>query len=155
FIELEKAVKELKKVDHSTTILASIKSQEPSVVKDYLQSSLPDAFKKVLQSHTEELKKELSEKRDYKDATKESVQANVIDKVKKFLPKLLPKVVKDALEKTSLLFAQSSSPNQSAIKVVESHSQYELKKILYAKMNKSQSHLTHDTHQELYDALTC
>ncbi|GKA22982.1 hypothetical protein Tco_0708944 [Tanacetum coccineum] len=76
--------------------------------------------------------------RDYKDATKESVQANVIDKVKKFLPKLLPKVVKDALEKTSLLFAQSSSPDQSAIKVVESHSQYELKKILYAKMNKSQ-----------------
>nr|GEY28849.1 hypothetical protein [Tanacetum cinerariifolium] len=87
FIELEKVVKELKQVDHSTTILASIKSQVPSVVKDYLGSSLPGAFKKVLQSHTEELKKELSEKRNYKDVIKESVQANVINKVKNFLPK--------------------------------------------------------------------
>ncbi|GJU91979.1 hypothetical protein Tco_1304402 [Tanacetum coccineum] len=92
--------------------------------------------------------------RDYKDVTKESVQANVINKVKNFLPKFLPKAVKDALEKTPLPFAQSSSPDQSAIKAVESHSEYEMKKILYAKMNKSQSHLTHDTHQELYDALT-
>ncbi|GJU21670.1 hypothetical protein Tco_1155012 [Tanacetum coccineum] len=141
-------------VSSNFAILASIKSQVPSVVKDYLQSSLPDAFKKVLQSHTEELKKELSEKSDYNDVTKEFVQANVINKVKNFLPKFLPKAIQDALEKTPLPFAQSSSPDQSAIKAVESHSEYELKKILYAKMNKSQSHLTHDTDQELYDALT-
>ncbi|GKB95350.1 hypothetical protein Tco_0981487 [Tanacetum coccineum] len=72
FTKLEKAVKELKQADHSTTILASIKSQVPSVVEDYLGSSIPDAFKKVLQSHTEEPKKELSEKRDYKDVIEES-----------------------------------------------------------------------------------
>ncbi|GJR60663.1 hypothetical protein Tco_1502825 [Tanacetum coccineum] len=72
FTKLEKAVKELKQADHSTTILASIKSQVPSVVEDYLGSSIPDAFKKVLQSHTEEPKKELFEKRDYKDVIEES-----------------------------------------------------------------------------------
>ncbi|GJZ92558.1 hypothetical protein Tco_0664623 [Tanacetum coccineum] len=67
FTKLEQAVKELKEADHSTAILALIKSQVPSVVEGYLGSSLPDALKKALQSHTEELKKELSEKRDYKD----------------------------------------------------------------------------------------
>ncbi|GKG15428.1 hypothetical protein Tco_0357751, partial [Tanacetum coccineum] len=88
FTELEKAVKELKQADHSTTILASIRSQVPSVVKEYLGSSLPDAFQKVLRSHTKELKKELSEKRDYKDVIEESVQANVINEVKNFQPKV-------------------------------------------------------------------
>ncbi|GJV75181.1 hypothetical protein Tco_1506765 [Tanacetum coccineum] len=66
FTELERAVKELKQADHSTAILASIRSQVPSVVKEYLGSSLPDAFQTVLQSHTKELKKERYEKRDYK-----------------------------------------------------------------------------------------
>ncbi|GKB27504.1 hypothetical protein Tco_0866905, partial [Tanacetum coccineum] len=127
FTKLEQAVKELKQADHSTAILASIRSQVPLVVEDYLGSSLLDALKKVLQSYTEELKKEVSKKRDYND---------------------------DALEKTPLPFAQYSSPDQSTIQVAESVSKYELKKILYAKMHKSQSHLTHDTHQELYDALT-
>ncbi|GJR26224.1 hypothetical protein Tco_1102456 [Tanacetum coccineum] len=72
FTELEQAVKELKQADHSTSILASIKSQE------------------------------LSEKRDYKDVIEKSVQAYVINEVKNFRPKFLPKAVKEALEKTPL-----------------------------------------------------
>ncbi|GJX22938.1 hypothetical protein Tco_0227383 [Tanacetum coccineum] len=64
------------------------------------------------------------------------------------------KLIKDALEKTLLPFAQSSSPDQFDIKAAESLLEYELKNILYTKMHKSQSHLTHDTNQELYDALT-
>ncbi|GJX12978.1 hypothetical protein Tco_0204736, partial [Tanacetum coccineum] len=40
------AVKELKQADHSIAILASIRSQIPSVVEDYLGLSLPDALKK-------------------------------------------------------------------------------------------------------------
>ncbi|GJU27618.1 hypothetical protein Tco_1166239 [Tanacetum coccineum] len=91
FTELERAVKELKQNDHSTTILASIRSQVPLVVKEYLGSSLPDAFQKVLRSHTKELKKELFEKRDYMDVIEESVQANVINEVKNFLPNNMEK----------------------------------------------------------------
>ncbi|GJS56741.1 hypothetical protein Tco_0651525 [Tanacetum coccineum] len=102
-------VQELKQADHSTVILASIKSQVPSVVKDYLGSSLPDASQKVLQSHTKELKNELFEKRDYKDVIEELVQAHVINKVKNFLPKFLPQAVNEALEKTLLIVGQSSS----------------------------------------------
>ncbi|GJZ58425.1 hypothetical protein Tco_0613919 [Tanacetum coccineum] len=124
FTELERAVKELNQADHSTAILASIRSQVPSVVKEYLGSSLPDAFQKVLQSHTEELKNELFEKRDYKDIIEESVQANVINEVKNFLPKFLPQAVKEALEKTPPSLGQSSSQGQSAIKAVESLSNW-------------------------------
>ncbi|GJX42222.1 hypothetical protein Tco_0257212 [Tanacetum coccineum] len=137
FTELERAVKELKQAEHSTTILASIRSQVPSVVKEYLGSSLPDSFQKVLQSHTEELKKELSEKRNYKDIIEDSVQDNVINEVKNFLPKFLPQALKEALEKTLLSFGQSSSQGQSTIEAAEFLSKYELKKILYAKMHKT------------------
>ncbi|GKE53204.1 hypothetical protein Tco_1488360, partial [Tanacetum coccineum] len=104
--------------------------------KEYLGSGFPDAFQKVLQSHTEELKKELSKKKDYKDIIEESVHAN------------------EALEKTPHSLGQSSSQGQSTIQAAESLSEYELKKILYAKMHKSQSNLTYETHQELFDALT-
>ncbi|GJS08418.1 hypothetical protein Tco_0365214 [Tanacetum coccineum] len=47
FTKLEQVVKELKQADHSTTILASIRSQVPSIVENYLGSSLPDALKKL------------------------------------------------------------------------------------------------------------
>ncbi|GJS34254.1 hypothetical protein Tco_0532636 [Tanacetum coccineum] len=43
---------------------------------------------------------------------------------------------------------------QSTIEAAKSHSEYELKNILYKKMHKSGSYLIHDTRQELYDALT-
>ncbi|GKE79272.1 hypothetical protein Tco_1545392, partial [Tanacetum coccineum] len=109
---------ELKQADHSTAILDSIRSQVPSVAKDYLGSSLPDALKKVLQSHIEKLKNELSEKRDYKDVIEESIQANVINEVKNFLPKFLPHAVNEALEKTPPSLGQSSFQGQSAIQAL-------------------------------------
>ncbi|GJW19005.1 hypothetical protein Tco_0026441 [Tanacetum coccineum] len=60
--DLEKDVKELKQVDHSTTTLESIKSQVPSVVNKYLGSSLGDTLQKVLRKHTKELKQQFSQK---------------------------------------------------------------------------------------------
>nr|GEX35319.1 putative nucleotidyltransferase, ribonuclease H [Tanacetum cinerariifolium] len=63
-------------------------------------------------------------------------------------------VVKEALVKTLLSFGQSSSQGQSAIQATESLSEYELKKIIYDKMHKSQSNMTQKMHQELFDALT-
>ncbi|GJZ11454.1 hypothetical protein Tco_0546213 [Tanacetum coccineum] len=95
----------------------------------------------------------------------ESVQANIINEVKNQLPKFLPKavsdfatlviqsMVKNALEKTPLPIAQSSSQAPSSLKAAESLSEYELKTILFYKMDKSRSYLTHDKHQVLFDAL--
>ncbi|GKE41183.1 hypothetical protein Tco_1464588, partial [Tanacetum coccineum] len=42
--KLEKDVSELKNVDHSTTTIATLKSQVPMVVDDYLRSKLGDAL---------------------------------------------------------------------------------------------------------------
>ncbi|GJX79699.1 hypothetical protein Tco_0327848 [Tanacetum coccineum] len=129
-LKLEKEIKELKSVDHSTTLLASLKAEIPSI-------------------HTEELKKEFSEKRDYKDVIKESMQANVINEVKNHLPKFLPKVVtdfatsiiqstvKETLENTPLFLAQTSSQAQSPYKAAESLSEFELKKILIDKIKQN------------------
>ncbi|GJT70369.1 hypothetical protein Tco_1029655 [Tanacetum coccineum] len=56
--DLEKEVKEPKNVDHSTILLATIKSEVLIVVKEYLGKSLGDTLHKVLQRHTGEFIKE-------------------------------------------------------------------------------------------------
>ncbi|GJW85800.1 hypothetical protein Tco_0158945 [Tanacetum coccineum] len=113
-----------------------------------------------------EKKVEALSKIDHSEAIEESVQANVINKVKNQLPNFLPKAVFDfvnpriestvceVLQKTPAFLAQSSStPNQSSSKAAESLSEYELNKILFDKIDRSRSYMTHDKHQELYDAL--
>nr|GEY18622.1 hypothetical protein [Tanacetum cinerariifolium] len=60
--------------------------------------------------------------------------------------------VKKALEKTLLLLDQSSSQAQSFLKAADSLSGYELTTILFDKINKSRSYITHDKHQALFDA---
>ncbi|GJT68707.1 hypothetical protein Tco_1020187 [Tanacetum coccineum] len=91
---------------------------------------------------------------DYKELIKESVQANIINKVKNQLPKFLPKAVSDrknALEKTPFPVAQSFSQAQSSLKVAELLSEYELKTILFEKMDESCSYQTHEKNQAIYD----
>ncbi|GJV98913.1 hypothetical protein Tco_1554165 [Tanacetum coccineum] len=155
----------LKEADNTTTLRASLKSKMPSAVHVFIGSSLGNELHKVLQRHTEELIQKYPQQIDYKEMIEESVQANLINKVKNQLPTLLPKAisdfialviqstVKNALEKTSLLAAQYSSQTQPSIKVVESLSEYELKINLFDKMEKSRSYLTYDKHQDLYDDL--
>ncbi|GKB21810.1 hypothetical protein Tco_0855733 [Tanacetum coccineum] len=91
-----KDIQELKSVDHTIALLASLRSEIPSAVNAYLGSTL---------------------------------------------------------EKTSTTLAQSSSHAQSSLKAAESLSEYELKNILFEKMGKSRSYLTHNKHQALFDAL--
>ncbi|GKE29995.1 hypothetical protein Tco_1445379 [Tanacetum coccineum] len=55
---LEKEVKELKNVDQSSTLLATIKSKVPNAVNEYLGTSLDDSLYKVHQKHTTDLVKE-------------------------------------------------------------------------------------------------
>ncbi|GJU90845.1 hypothetical protein Tco_1303268 [Tanacetum coccineum] len=162
---LEKDVQELKEADHTTTHLGSLRSEIPSAVNAYLRSSLGDAFQKVLQKNTKELIQQYPHQVNYKDVIEESIQANVINKVKNLLPKFLPKAISDfatpviqsnvnkALEKTLTVVAQSSSQAQSSLKAAESLSEYELKMILFEKMDKSCSYLTRDKHQALFDVL--
>ncbi|GKA54015.1 hypothetical protein Tco_0752964 [Tanacetum coccineum] len=162
---LEKDVQELKEADNTTTLRDLLKFEMPSVVHVFVGSSLGNELHKVLQRHTEELIQKYPQQIDYKEMIEESVQANLINEVKNQLLTLLPKAisdfvalviqstVKNALEKTLLLAAQSSSQTQPSIKAAESLSEYELKTILFDKMDKIHSYLTYDKHQDLYDAL--
>nr|GEV87741.1 retrotransposon protein, putative, unclassified [Tanacetum cinerariifolium] len=55
---LEKDVKELKTVDHSTTLLSTIKYEVPNAIKGYLGTSLDDAFHKyVHEKSTKDIRK--------------------------------------------------------------------------------------------------
>ncbi|GKB57625.1 hypothetical protein Tco_0913811, partial [Tanacetum coccineum] len=56
--DLEKDVKEIKSVDHSATLLSTIKCEVPNVVKEYLGTSLDDALHKVLKKHSADITKE-------------------------------------------------------------------------------------------------
>nr|GEU66945.1 hypothetical protein [Tanacetum cinerariifolium] len=56
--DLEKEVKELKQVNLLTTLHASIRSEVPPAVNEYLGSSLGDALQKELRKHIEELRQE-------------------------------------------------------------------------------------------------
>ncbi|GJU41983.1 hypothetical protein Tco_1194940 [Tanacetum coccineum] len=58
---LEQEMSEIKKTDHSADVLASIKSQVPTVVDKYLGTKLDDALLRSLERHTADLIKKYSE----------------------------------------------------------------------------------------------
>ncbi|GJT55668.1 hypothetical protein Tco_0990722 [Tanacetum coccineum] len=53
--KLENDVSELKKIDHSIKALATLKSQVPTVVVQYLRSKIDDDLQKVLQRYTADI----------------------------------------------------------------------------------------------------
>ncbi|GJT61611.1 hypothetical protein Tco_1005144 [Tanacetum coccineum] len=95
--------------------------------------SVPDPSPTILERLLElENKVEALSKVDHYQATKESVQANVINKSSLLNP--LPLLLNLLLEQLSL-------------------SKYELKKIFFDNMDKIRSYMTHDKNQELFDDL--
>ncbi|GKG46537.1 hypothetical protein Tco_0501383, partial [Tanacetum coccineum] len=52
---LEQEMSEMKKTDHSADLLASIRTQVPTTVDNYLGTKLNDALLKVLERHTADL----------------------------------------------------------------------------------------------------
>ncbi|GKF95651.1 hypothetical protein Tco_0288386, partial [Tanacetum coccineum] len=52
---LEQEMSEVKKTDYSAEVLASIKSQVPTGVDEYLGTKLDDALLKILERHTADL----------------------------------------------------------------------------------------------------
>nr|GEV79576.1 hypothetical protein [Tanacetum cinerariifolium] len=57
---LDKDVKELKTVNYSATLFSTLKSKVPNAIKEYLGTSLDDAFYKVLKKHDDDIIKEHS-----------------------------------------------------------------------------------------------
>ncbi|GJX78744.1 hypothetical protein Tco_0326893 [Tanacetum coccineum] len=109
----------------------SFKGVKKGVFWESLLISVAEYSNKVLESKSNEVTSG--------NAMNASVQPNLINKV---------------LQKNPTFPAQSSfTPAQSTSRVAESLSELEPKKILFEKIDKSRSYMTHDKHQELYDAL--
>nr|GEU29763.1 retrovirus-related Pol polyprotein from transposon TNT 1-94 [Tanacetum cinerariifolium] len=123
----EKDVQEVKHAEHSAAILNSIRSQVPSIVKDYLGTSLPDAFQKTVAN---EVKNKLSK---------------ILPKaVSDFATPVIQSTIMESHEKTPVVSAKSSSQTQSFYAIAESLAEFKLKKILMKKIKKSQSYQTAD-----------
>ncbi|GJZ48794.1 hypothetical protein Tco_0602984, partial [Tanacetum coccineum] len=96
-----------------------------------------------------------------KPVIQESVTATVQTEIKTQLPTILPEAVsnvaaqmiQEALSKAPVVSTRSSAQPQSSYQAAEALTQFELKKILMEKMQRSQSYLTVDEHKNLYDAL--
>ncbi|GJV45217.1 hypothetical protein Tco_1429753 [Tanacetum coccineum] len=80
--KLEQDMSEVKKTDHSAAVLASIKSQVPTVVDKYLGTKLDDALLRILERHTADLIEKYSvlpdlesiKNQEYKKSPKEIIR---------------------------------------------------------------------------------
>ncbi|GKB19333.1 hypothetical protein Tco_0853256 [Tanacetum coccineum] len=114
----------LKQVDQSLEILATIRSQVPTVVDEYLGSSLEDTLQKVLQKH-----KELIQQSSQKDVFE-------IIKIKQ----------EQAAKEPQLKF--SAIPYDQVVEA-----EFKQKEILFKMMREYKSYRKHPKHKAVYDAL--
>ncbi|GKC50231.1 hypothetical protein Tco_1072976, partial [Tanacetum coccineum] len=114
------------KQSHSTQILESLKQQIPAIVDELLSTRIGFATQTALQSYTAEFEKKLLEEQD------------------RYF---------DVIEKSIKVFIKSSSQPTSSYEAVESLTEFELKKILLDKIEKSKSYRAAPEHRQLYDAL--
>ncbi|GJU65509.1 hypothetical protein Tco_1247344 [Tanacetum coccineum] len=161
---LEQEVSQLKQADKSAQGIESIKIQIPTIVNEHLSTRLGYAVQKAFQSYKTEFEKEAqAEQERFDEVIDKLVKEMVEDKVKGQLIKILPKKIADfatsLIESTvaksyeNVVIAQSSSQPTSTYEAATSLTEFELKKILLEKMEKSKSYLGAPEHEELYDGL--
>ncbi|GKB90176.1 hypothetical protein Tco_0962448, partial [Tanacetum coccineum] len=120
--------------------------------------------RKALQSYTKEFEKKAQEERKlYIDVVEKSVKDIIKDEVKSLLPQILPKEVLDfatlVIQSTitesleNVVLAKYSSQPQLTYEAAASLTEFELKKILLDKLEKSKSYRAAKEHRNLYDAL--
>ncbi|GJY86459.1 hypothetical protein Tco_0500485, partial [Tanacetum coccineum] len=131
---------------------------------DQRVSTLEQDLSQVKQSYTEEFKKKAqAEKEKYIDIIEKSVKEIIKDEVKSQLPQILPKEISDfatpVIQSTinesleNVVLAKSSSQPQSTYEATSSLTEFELKKIMLDKLEKSKSYRAAEQHRDLYDAL--
>ncbi|GJX76823.1 putative reverse transcriptase domain-containing protein [Tanacetum coccineum] len=104
-----------------------------------------------------------AEKEKYIDIIEKSVKEIIKDEVKSQLPQILPKEISDfvtsVIQRTinesleNVVLAKSSSQPQSTYEAAASLTEFELKKILFDKLEKSKLYRAAEQHKDLYDAL--
>ncbi|GJV37029.1 hypothetical protein Tco_1409506 [Tanacetum coccineum] len=134
------------------------------MVDDLLSTRIRYATRTALESYTKEFEKKAEEERKlYIDVVEKSVKDIIKDEVKSLLPQILPKEVSDfatpVIQSTitesleNVFLDKSSSQPQSTYKVATLLTEFELKKIMLDKSEKSKSYRAAEVHKNLYDAL--
>ncbi|GJQ99606.1 hypothetical protein Tco_0522591 [Tanacetum coccineum] len=134
------------------------------MVDDLLSTRIGYATRTALQSYTKEFEKKAQEERKlYIDVVEKSVKDIIKDEVKSQLPHTLPKNISDfatpMIQSTvtksleNVVLAKSSSQPQSTYEAAASLTEFELKKIMLDKLEKSKSYRAAEEHRNLYDAL--
>ncbi|GJT21412.1 hypothetical protein Tco_0891349 [Tanacetum coccineum] len=113
--KLENDVSKLKKIDHSAKALASLKSQVPTVVENYLGSKIGDDLQKVLQRHTAKLIQKYSVKPTPKPS---KIQTPIIDLKLEYEKSALEicNIKKEQAEKQKMPKYIIKSTNKAALK---------------------------------------
>ncbi|GJZ98482.1 hypothetical protein Tco_0670935, partial [Tanacetum coccineum] len=136
--KLEQEMSEVKKTDHSADVLASIRSQVPTAVDNYLGTKLDDALHKVLERHTADLIEKYSVL-----PGPESVKNQESEKS----PKEIIRAKKEQDEEKQ----DSTYSIRSTDKV--DLEEFDLKSALFSHMNKKKSANKNTTNYRLYHAL--
>ncbi|GJY65234.1 hypothetical protein Tco_0467472 [Tanacetum coccineum] len=134
------------------------------MVDDYISTRIGYATQTALQSYTTEFEKKAQVKKDsYIDLIEKSIKDIIKDEVKSQLPQILSKEVSDfatlVIQSTinesleNVILAKSSSQPKSTYEAAASLTEFELKKILLDKLQKSKSYRGAKEHRDLYDAL--
>ncbi|GJS76397.1 hypothetical protein Tco_0726278 [Tanacetum coccineum] len=155
----------------TTTLIHTLPDFSSLFGSDQRVSTLETDFSRIvyatrtaLESYTKELEKKVQEKRKlYIDVVEKSVKDIIKDEVKSLLPHILPKEVSDfathVIQSTitesleNVVLAKSSSQPQSTYVAATSLTEFELKKILLDKLEKSKSYRAAKVHKNIYDAL--
>ncbi|GJV33932.1 hypothetical protein Tco_1394332 [Tanacetum coccineum] len=137
---IEKEVKELKNVDHSSALLATIKSEVPTFGKEDLETSLDDALYKMLQRHIVELIKE------------HSIPADVVEKLKQ---QYKPQKSAEDIRKVKMEHAAKKKETKYAITSSDTVElqEFDQKRTLFKTMTKTKSFNKNTKHKALYHAL--
>ncbi|GJS16709.1 hypothetical protein Tco_0411181 [Tanacetum coccineum] len=161
---LEKELSQLKQAEYSAQLLKMIKSQIPAMMDAQLSTRHEDSIKMSFRSYTVEFEKMAKDERKrYIDLVEKSVKEIIKEEVKSQLPEILPKEVSDyatpVIQSTitesleNIVLAKSSSQPKSTYEAAASLTEFELKKILLDKIQKSKSYQGAQEHKHLYDAL--
>ncbi|GJU52984.1 hypothetical protein Tco_1226698 [Tanacetum coccineum] len=161
---IENELSKVKQADQSAQLLTTIKSQIPAMIDAHLDTRIGDSIQKALWLYTAEFKKEAqAEKERYIDLIEKSVKDIINNEVKTQIPQILPKAVSyfasPAIKSTvtesleDIVLSKSSSQPQSTYEAAALLTEFELKKILLDKMQKSKTYRGAKEHEELYDGL--
>ncbi|GKC00095.1 hypothetical protein Tco_0986231 [Tanacetum coccineum] len=137
---IKKDVKELKDVDNSTTVIATIKSEIPNAVKEYLGSSLDDALHKVIQRY-------------FADVIKEhSIPAEIVERLRQqYVPQKsiedIREIKMDHARKQQVPKETITSSDTTALE------EFDQKTTSFNTMTKSKSFNKSPKHRALYHAL--